>query len=186
MLGVRIAAGVVLALALAGCASPGEVEPQGSGSAGEFRGPWAETFQLTYDQATSDEERAALADGEISGQEYAYFQDQIVACLAGLGIEAQFRTDGALEYSNPDQVSQDSITACNSDNGIRVLTLRDAITQNPANVDENQLVVDCLVNAGAVDASYTVDDLENGVDVEVIGQTAEFAGCVNDPYNYGR
>ncbi len=175
------------ALALAACANPASEELESPGSASEgFSGPWAELFELTYAEASSDEERAALEDGEISAQEYAYFQDQIVQCLATLNVSAHFRSDGALEYSNPDRVSQDAIGQCNADNGIRVLILKDTIARNPTNVDENELVVECLNRAGIVDDGYTAEDLENGVDIREIGQTEEFAGCVGDPYNYGK
>jgi hypothetical protein len=174
------------ALALVACASPASEELDSPGSASEgFSGPWAELFELTYAEASSDEERAALEDGEITAQEYAYFQDQIVTCLATLEITAHFRSDGALEYSNPGRVSQDAIGRCNADNGIRVLTLRDTIARNPTNADENGLVVECLAREGVVDDGYTAEDLENGVDIREIGQTEEFAGCVGDPYNYG-
>lgn len=182
---VRLAALVAAAtLALAGCAAPDE--GPGSGNAAEgFSGPWAELFQQTYDQGTA-EEKAALEDGQISAQEYAYFQDKIVACLSGLGVPAHFQGDGTLAYSNPTQVSQDRIAKCNADNGIRVLTLKDTITQNPQHLDENQAIVECLRHFGLVGADYTEDDLANGVDVAKIGQTKEFAGCVGDPFNYGK
>ena len=174
---------VIVAVVLAGCANPASEEPEGSGSADEgFSGPWAELFELTYAQATSDDERAALEDGEISAQEYAYFRDKIVECLADINVSAQFLTDNTLEYSNPDRVSQDRIAACNADNGIRVLTLKDTITRNPTNLDENELVVECLQQAGLVDDEYTTEDLSNGVDIAEIGQTETFAACVNDPY----
>jgi hypothetical protein len=181
------ALGVAAVLALTACAGPDAEELDSPGPAPEaFSGPWAELFELTYAEASSDEERAALKDGEISAQEYAYFQDKIVECLAALDVTATFRSDGALEYSNPDRVSQDAIGECNAENGIRVLTLRDTIARNPTNVDENELVVDCLQREGVVDEDYTAEDLENGIDIREIGQSEEFAGCVGDPYNYGK
>ena len=182
--GVRAVAVVVAALlGIAGCTAQ-NAGTGGSGSAADgFSGSWAELLELTYAQATSDEERAALEDGAISAQEYAYFQEQIVTCLADLGITAAFAGDGALEYSNPNRVDQDRIAQCSADNGIRVIILADTIAQNPENVEENQLVVDCLRRAGLVSESYTKEDLENGVDIREIGQTEGFSRCVNDPYS---
>ena len=182
---IRIATALSVAavVCLAGCAGPDNAG-HSSGSAAEgFTGPWAELFQQTYDQATSAEERAALEDGEISAQEYAYFQDRIVNCLDDLGVTAHFQPDGTLAYSNPDDVSQDKIAKCNADNGIRVLILKDTITRNPQHRDENQLIVECLQHYNLVGPDYTEQDLANGVDIKEIGQTEEFARCVSDPYS---
>jgi hypothetical protein len=177
-------------LSLAGCAGPGPIggatDGPGSASSNGFSGPWADLFELTYSQATTEEERAALADGVISAQEYAYFQDQIVQCLGDLNIAAHFNDDKNLEYSNPDQVPQDEIADCNAENGIRVITLKDTIDRNPTHLDENELVVDCLQRVGLVDGTYTSRDLANGVDIAEIGQTEGFSGCTTDPVGYGR
>lgn len=180
------AAAALCAVALAGCSAAATPEAEGPGavSSGRFIGPWADLFQQSYGEATSDDERAALEDSDVSAQEYAFFQDRIIQCLAGLGVSGQFRSDGSLDYSKPRAVSPDAIQRCNADNGIRIIALRDAITRNPTHLDESKIMLDCLQRTGAVGSGYTRADLENGVDIDELGSTAEFAGCAADPLNY--
>lgn len=177
-------------LVLSGCAGA-EDEPAGKQPTNDdplasvaFSGPWADLFLSTYQESDSDDERQALIDGEISAQEYAYFQDKIVGCLEDLGITAQFASDKSLRYNNPKEVAQDKIAACSADNGIRVVALKDAIDRNPTNLDENEIVVSCLKRTGVVDFDYSTQDLLNGVNFTIIGETEEFAGCISDPLNY--
>ena len=187
MRAVLLTAGALSAVLLAGCSSAAPSVPGDSTGAGDgrFTGPWAELFEQTYAESTSDDERSALEDGEISAEEYAYFQGRIVRCLATLDVEAEFASDGALTYSKPQGVSQDAIQACNADNGIRVLALRDAIERNPTHLDESQIMLDCLKRTGVVGPGYSRSDLENGVDIAELGTTPEFSGCAADPLNYG-
>lgn len=180
-------AAVLCAAALSGCsaAAPVPGDPAtGASSSGRFTGPWADLFEQTYAEAASDDERAALDDSEVSAEEYAYFQDKIVACLDGLGVSAQFQSDGSLDYSKPKGVSRDSIQKCNADNGIRIIALRDAIVRNPAHLDETKIMLECLQRNGVVGAGYTSADLENGVDIAELGAKPEFGGCAGDPLNY--
>ena len=186
MRAVLLAVGALCAVVLSGCSSAAPSAPgvSTSASSGRFSGPWAELFEQTYAEAGSEDERAALNDGEISPEEYAYFQDRIVRCLATLDVEAEFASDGALNYSKPQGVSQDAIRACNADNGIRVLALRDAIQRNPTHLDETQIMLDCLKRTGVVGEAYSRSDLENGVDLAELGTQPDFAGCAADPLNY--
>ena len=187
VVGALLTGALLTGALLAGCSTA--APPSGSSGApvtgeGRFTGPWADLFQQTYAEASSDDERAALEDGEISAAEYAYFQDKIVRCLAELDVKAEFGNDGALTYSKPQGVSQDAIQACNADNGIRVLALRDAIQRNPAHLDETQIMLDCLKRTGAVGPGYSRSDLDNGVDLAELGTTPEFMGCAADPLNF--
>lgn len=177
------------AVVLAGCvpsaAPPGQVPPgDGAGSSGSFTGPWADLFEATYEQATSDDERAALDDSEISAEEYAYFQDKIIQCLDGIGVTGEFASDGSLSYTKPKDASKDAIRACNADNGIRVIALHDAILRNPTHLDESQIMLDCLRRNDVVGAGYTVADLNNGVDLEKVSADPDFGGCAADPLKY--
>ena len=186
---LRVVALSILSVALlTGCsAAAPRPDPAGTTApgSGKFTGPWADLFDLTYSEAASDDERSALDDGEISPEEYAFFQDKIVRCLAALDVTAEFASDGSLDYTKPQGVSQDAIQACNADNGIRVLALRDAIERNPTHLDETQIMLDCLQRTGVVGSGYSRSDLENGVDITQLGTTPEFAGCAADPLNFG-
>ena len=179
---------VLTAALLAGCSaaapSPTEGGP-GAASSGRFTGPWADLFESTYAETTSEDELRALEDGEISAEEYAYFQGRIVDCLARLGVDGHFTADGSLDYSNAKDVSQDAIRDCNLDNGIRVLSLHDAIVRNPTHRDETEIMLECLQREGVVGSGYTRADLENGVDLDELGEDPAFAGCAADPLGYG-
>lgn len=184
---VRTAVVGMLVLVLAGCgAAPSAPEgPQPAVTpSGRFTGPWADLFDLTYAQSTSDDERAALDDETVSAEEYAFFQDAILACLDGLGVSAAFSSDGALDYAKPKDVTDDDIRRCNVDNGIRVLALHDAIERNPAHLDETTIMLECLRRTGLVGEAYTAADLENGVDLDALGDSPDFGGCAADPLNY--
>ena len=177
---------VLCAVGLSGCA-PAAAPPDpvpGASSSGRFTGPWADLFEVTYGQATSDDERAALDDSEISAEEYAYFQDKIVTCLDGIGVSAHFDSDGSLKYTKPTAVSTDAVRDCNAENGIRVIALHDAILRNPTHLDESQIMLECLKRNDVVGAGYTVADLENGVDLEKLSSDSDFGGCAADPLKY--
>lgn len=174
---------------LGGCSAPAQSPSQdGSGGASQrFDGPWADLFESTYAESTSAIERQALEDGEITEQEVAFFQDAIVTCLKGLGIDAGFNTEQNLEYTfEEEKNSQDQVTSCERDNGIRIVILKRAMDRNPSNLDESTMIVDCLRRAKVVPAGYTAHDLAQGKDIEVIGTAEGFDECNRDPLNYAK
>lgn len=148
-----------------------------------FSGPWAELLTMTYGDV-SPVERTALDDGVIDEQEYAYFQDRMIECLADLGVEASFSDGSTLDYSNPDAVSEDRINGCLADNGIKILTASDAISRNPENLDEATIMVECLQRVGLVGRDYTPDDYDDGIDLAALGEDEDFEGCLADPLAY--
>jgi len=185
-----LVAAATLACLLAGCAPaepgspPGPASPP-HGSEPVFSGPWGGLFASTYAEA-DEVEREALADGEISDAEYAYFQGAIVDCLDGIGFEASFTDAGALQYSGTGvEEKQEDINACNLDNGVRVLALRDAIRRNPDNLDESGIMVDCLKRLGVVADDYTRDMFESGVEIARILDDEGFDACNADPLHAG-
>ena len=186
--------GMLCAGLLAGCSAAAPPAPQesspspegpGAASGGRFTGPWADLFESTAAEVTTDDERRALDDSEISAEEYAYFQDRILECLDGLGVEGQFNPDGSLDYSAPPSATREAIRACNADNGIRIVALHDAIVRNPTHRDETEIMLECLQRVGLVGSGYSKADLENGVDLEKLGVDPDFAGCAADPLGYG-
>lgn len=148
-----------------------------------FSGPWAELLTMTYGEV-SPVEQDALEDGVIDEQEYAYFSDRIVECLADLGVEASFSDGSTLDYTTPDSVGEERIDACLADNGIKVLTAHDAIERNPENLDESTIMVECLQRVGLVGRDYTPDDYDDGIDLAAMSDDEDFEGCLADPLAY--
>lgn len=172
-----VAAGTTLVLLpmLAACEAP----PAATAS-----DAWKETFALTSEQAATADEREALADGTITDQEYAYFQNQILECLDSIGVDASWTSDGDLVY-NPNGAEESAINECNADHGIRLLALRDAIIRNPDHRDDSTIIVECLRRVGLVGQEYTADDLNAGVDIEALQRSADLPPCVADPLHHG-
>lgn len=179
-------AGVLLCTGvLAGCSAAAPSTSTNSDRKTSSDGPWAELFETTYTQATSDDERAALADGTIDAEEYAFFQSAILDCLEGLGVEGNFNADGSLDYTAPPGASREAIRDCNADNGIRVLVLHDSILRNPTHRDESEIMLECLQRTEVVGTAYTRADLDAGVDLDELAADPDFAGCAADPLGYG-
>lgn len=179
--GVLVAAGSVVGCATA---SDDRATLAGRGSAvappTPFVGPWASLMTDTYADA-SPAERDALADGVIDELERSFFRDRVVACLSDLGVEASFAEDGSLDYTNNDGVSEEEINACMSANGVRVLTLHDAIARNPENLDESTIMVRCLQEAEVVGPEYTTSDFEAGRNLDELADEDGFVACTADP-----
>ena len=189
----RVAVAIAVAVAgcdLTGCSSEGALPGSDSSAesvSSESPGSgWADVLRSAYDEATAEAVREALSDGSISDLEYAYFQQQIIDCLSGLGVKAQWADDKSLEYTKPPGVPITEISRCNKENGLEIIALRDAMARNPQKLDENEIIVDCLRRAGAVDSSFTPEMLasENGLDK--IGSTDTFDECSADPLHFGR
>lgn len=177
---------LVLCVVLTGCGAGEDDAPTtgtapDSASSDQFSGPWGDLFASTFAETTSDVEREALADGVVSSQEYAYFQGQVISCLEDLGITGHFASDKSLMYANPKKIDQDTITGCMTDNGLRIVTLRDAMDRNPDHLDENKIMVECLKRAGAVDQNYSDQDFIAGVDLDHLLESDSFADCNSDP-----
>jgi hypothetical protein len=176
---------LLVACSIAGCSPAADdraAGPPGPAAAPPtpFSGPWADLLTSTYGIATP-EEREALEDGVIDELEYGYFRDRIIECLDGLGVEASFAADSTLEYTNGSGVPEDDINACMAEGGIQVLTMKDAIDRNPENLDEAEIMVDCLRRAGLVGPDYTARDYEDGVDLAAMGDDEDFVACSADP-----
>lgn len=169
---------------LAGCSTSVDVDG-GAGDGASSPAPWAEELALAAEKAASEEERDALLDGSISPQEYAYFQQRIVDCLEDHGVDARFRDDGALEYTNRDAVAQEVIDRCNWDNGLRLIALRDAMLRNPDHLEPTAIMLECLKRVGLVPETYTRAELEAGIGLEAVESTDDFAGCAADPLHHG-
>lgn len=181
-----------LALALCACApdaapegAPEDRPGRGAVEAPSFDGPWAGLFASTW-EASTDAERDALADSEIDELEYAYFRARIIECMDGLGLDARWEPDGSLTYGNNDDLDPDDVTDCMRTSGLRIITLKDSMTRNPENLDENEIMAACLRRAGVVPPSYTADDFGSQRDIEAILATEGFDGCNAAPLEFAR
>lgn len=186
-----LAAGA-LAVALCACAPDAGVEGapnsrpgRGVVEAPSFDGPWAGLFATTWEEST-EVEREALADGEIDDLEYAYFRSEIVDCMEGLGSDARWDADGSLSYGNNDDLDPDDVTDCMRDSGLRIVALKDSMTRNPDNLDENEIMAACLRRAGVVPESYTAEDFGAQRDIEAILATDGFDSCNAAPLEFAR
>ena len=45
-------------------------------------------------------------------------------------------------------------------------------------------MLECLRRTGVVGEGYSRADLDNGLDIDKLGTTPEFAGCAEDPLNF--
>ncbi|ALJ18684.1 hypothetical protein [Microbacterium sp. No. 7] len=134
----------------------------------EFSGPWADEFASSYRKSTSDFERAALEDGEISDAEYVELQERFRTCLAEGNIAfTEFNPDGSFQYqllggTSPDE-GNEVVTACAVSSGQRTLGfLYVEAHRNPQKLVEAELIAACLVEQGAVEKGYTADDYMRG------------------------
>ena len=184
-----VAIAIAIAIAMSGCTAAVESETAlgggASGASKSFSGPWANLFESAYADAFTEQERSALDDGQIDGQEYAYFQNRIVECLSAKGIkEAIWASDGALSYKIPNGADEEAVNTCNRENGLQIIALKDAIDRNPDQLDENEIMVACLKRIDLVDAGYTTAMYAAGTDLSRYINSDEFAKCDGDPLNY--
>ncbi len=168
----------VAALLLSGCGAGGDADRSSEA--------WAAVIKATAGEASSDFERKVLEDGRITDAEYNELQTRILDCLSGLGLNGTFETDGSLTYTSTSSapVDRDRIQACNADNGIRTIALRDAMIRNPSHLDEGKIMVDCLRRVQLVDSTYTAQMYQSGVDLERISASPLFDECDADPLHF--
>jgi len=166
------------ALVLSGC---------GAGHASsDSEKSWAADISATSAQASSDLERKVLSDGRITDAEYSELQAAILRCLDGLGLKASFDAEGTLTYatSRSTPIDRDAVQACNAGNGIRTITLRDAMRRNPSHLDEGKIMVDCLQRVHLVESSYTAEMYDSGVDMARISASPLFDECDAGPLHF--
>lgn len=157
-------------------------------------GPWGVEFQSAYDSVNDPFVRDVLQDGAVTEQEYAETVDRYSDCMADAGIALKENppSEGGFSYTFPASISSDEAhaadTRCSEQSGEYVIgALYHFVKRNPQHLDENQIVYDCLIAAGAIDTSYTVDDFAE----DYVSQSFPFAadeksmkklaGCDADP-----
>lgn len=163
-----------------------------SGEVPEFDGPWAADFATLYASASSDFERDALRDGQITDQEVAEARSRFGDCLAGFGITGtSFEPNGAFRFDTPEGRDADAVNelvqTCSHDSGeAGIGALHSWIRRNPENLDDDTIIAACLVRKGAVDPSYSGQDFaadEEDLSIPYLTGFGEatFVECNADP-----
>ncbi|RLP75748.1 hypothetical protein D9V32_09835 [Mycetocola tolaasinivorans] len=153
----------------------------------EFTGSWAEDFREQYRLTTTDKARAMLSDGVVTAAEYAEVRESLLRCAAerGVTIEA-IRIDGSREFSFETITSDeanDVMNRCEDESGDSTVgTLWYWMQRNPAQLDEDELVLSCLHRIGVVDQGVTIDQYRAGRQdpARPLPSKREMA-CIRDP-----
>lgn len=151
------ASAVSLLVALSGCAQPSP----------ETDSPYRERFAQATAQATSDFEREALSDGEISRSEYQEAIDRWVSCMQTAGVEVSLSDQaGYYVYSVAGDMTQYDLSDADCSTGTRALIepLYVDTLMNPGNEDPNAVLARCFVRIGAAPEGFTATDLQRVMD----------------------
>lgn len=133
----------------------------------EFSGPYAAEYADAYARAESDLARRILAHGEITESDVAEVRAAEAACLADHGFtNLKYHPDGTSEATQPEGISDDEANEIHkqctiSSGSVEVDTLYNTMLVNPNNEDWDALCVQCLIAVGAVEASFTVEELNS-------------------------
>jgi len=176
---VFLAVGVAV-ITLAGCsASPQSVNP------------YAAQFAQAAEDAQSDYVRSILAKGTISASDLKDAEQHDVACLAGAGIDASYKTnewgiDQLTVVSAKGETSDEMADQANCDAQWMgpILTLYTQQYTNPDNQDWNGLVAACLVRKGLAPSGFTGQDYanligQNGTPFDSSSMTPDSNGIIN-------
>ena len=100
----------------------------------------------------------------ISEQEYAEMLARFTTCVDDAGISFDgFKPDGSSEFEVPSGMSTDrgnelmdeySLSSGESTVG----AVYHWVNRNPENLDENEIMAQCLIDSDVVDPSYTAED----------------------------
>lgn len=187
-----------LLLALAGAASVTLLAGCGAESPEtKFSGPWAAEFANFYEKADSDFSRSILEDSKISELEVAEVWERFRSCLSASNITlGEIKSDGSYETSFPKNLNSDSANEasniCSRESGEAFVTpLYYWMQRNPTNEDEAKIVVSCLLEAGVVPPTYTVDQYRSDLPAGNIPLVDKDKGqkslesCTSDPLGIG-
>lgn len=150
----RILTSVALISACIGCTSIGD-EP--------VSGPWAADWEEARENASSEFEKAVLADGEITQDEYVEALDLYVDCIHEKGAEVALEeVAGVFQYHIGKNVSlYDSVAdECSKGTTWFIEPLHLHMQSNPDKLPWNTVIANCLVERGVADEGFTGNDFE--------------------------
>lgn len=153
---------VLVLVALTGCTPVAPTTNPGPDSIGDvpaFEGPWAEAFAQAWLDASTDEQRAILADGKITDAEYADVRQGLVDCIAGFGATVTLGPYGTFSIDpgglSDTQLNDDILPECEQQTVGQITFLYEQLARNPQNRDEAELMVECLRRVGVVGPAYS-------------------------------
>ncbi|HHW84554.1 MAG TPA: hypothetical protein GX743_12230 [Actinomycetales bacterium] len=157
-------------------------------SAGTEEGPWSDTIREYGSLASSDFERDVLSDGEITQAEYDEAVDRFVSCARDQGVEVEVTGTGYVFEAAPSgQTHAETVVHdCAIGTTSLIEGLWTAMQQNPENIVMEQLVVDCLKDAGAIPDSYDpadfVQDYQSGSVAGLATDSPALTTCMENPH----
>lgn len=143
---------VALVGVLAGCST---------GDAGSVDSPYAEMFAQARELATSQFERDVLADDQITRAEYEEALQRYVSCIEDQGARVTLQDQaGYYVYAiGGDVAAYDEAAAeCALGTNALIEGLYVDILSNPENKNMDEVIAQCFVDAGLVEAPFTSDD----------------------------
>lgn len=159
------------AILMVGCASGGTLAAKKQVTAKDgttFEGAWAAEFAMEYERAADPALREIFRDGKISDAELQSTTESFRSCLEQLGItDIVFSGPSRFTYFDPEILGDSAqmeklVDACFDDTGHGpVARLYDETRTNPANKDQREDYVACLIRLGVVTQDFTLRDYDS-------------------------
>lgn len=153
---VRVVSTAVVSLCggllLSGCGSEATVDPAN---------PYAEEILRAQSQATSDFQKAALEDGEVSRDEYLEALDKFVECVHDKGAPVALVESGGIfiyQVSGNIPLFHEVADSCAQGTTDLIETLYTTILADPQKKGNDVVTAECMVALGIVDESFTGAD----------------------------
>jgi hypothetical protein len=156
--------------------------------------PYRPQAQQALSSATSDFEKAALADLQISRLEYEEAVERYVSCMQGQGLDTAAVEEAAGYYSYRTAAGSGDFDAADSTCRVGTVNLVESLyvdkLVNPRKRDVNDAVAACLTDAGLVPRGYTGDmfavDSEPPAQLPFDVEAAAAGACLSDPFGSRR
>ena len=133
-----------------------------------FEGAWAAEFAKEYERSEDPAVREALSDGNITDAELQMVSEALRSCTVPLGIEIQeIPKPDEIKFSYNDAVGSSAranelMDDCLERSGYSAVSyLYGATRENPANEDQREDFVACLIRLGVVREDFTLRDYES-------------------------
>lgn len=145
----------------------------------------------------SDSEASMLADGRVTAEEVETAHEGVRRCLADSGLGIEYDPDGgfslvSLTGKYPDDYFERSdpvLRACEKRYDQFVTFLFEQTRRNPERLDDAEIIVPCLREAGVVDRDYTTQQWRRDYDADTLpfdSMFGEARQCELDPLGLWR
>ncbi len=172
---IKVLVLLLTVLLVAGCSSE------------EAQDPWEAQFTRARAEASTDFERSALEDGEVSRAEYEEANSRFKDCMDDRGFSTNLIQDSSglytYETAGGGEALDTAFVDCSTGTILLVGGLYSDTLLNPNNVLFEELLVDCFARAGLTDGDFTVDDFQDTHQRFSLGQDgqSEPIGTPSDP-----